>query len=103
MLKRPSKEERFQLQYTFRPQNASNKGSSRISDNLHCRQRPQANQPVNDSVILPERDTNPEWETLLLKRLPTDQTAVESLEGPNLLEPIDMKNLQFRPLAEMGT
>ena len=41
------------------------KGSFRISDNLHRRQRVQADQPVNDPVILPERDTNPEWEALL--------------------------------------
>jgi hypothetical protein len=37
------------------------KRSSRMSDNLHRRKRVRADQPVNDPVLLPERDTNPEW------------------------------------------
>ena len=35
------------------------KRSSRMSDNLY--RRVWADQPVNDPVLLPERDTNPEW------------------------------------------
>ena len=69
------------LQYTFRPRNASNKAlRSHLKNNLNRRKRVQADQPVNDPVILPERDTNPEWEALLdrldVASEEADQTAL---------------------------
>jgi len=50
------------------------------SDNRRRRQRVQADQPVNDLVVLPDRDTNPEWEALLdrldMATEKADQTAL---------------------------
>ena len=72
--KTPLRRRQSLLQYTLRPRNA--KRSSRISDSLHRRQRIQPDQPM----ILPERDTNPEWEALLdrldVASEEADQTAL---------------------------
>jgi len=66
------------------------KRSSRMSDNLYRRKRVWADQPVNDPVLLPERDTNPEWgkQTHLHRRIildvateEADQTALVCCRG----------------------
>ena len=66
--KKPSEEED---PYSIYLQNASKKRSSRVSDNPQTicivgkEYVLRADRPVNDPVILPERNTNPEWEALL--------------------------------------
>ena len=89
------------LQYTFRPRNASTKHSARISNNLNRRKRVQADQPVNDPVILPERDTNPEWEALLdrldVATEEADETALIA-EAIRTIYPYEGRKMQIEAI-----
>jgi hypothetical protein len=74
------------------------KRSSRVSDNLHRRQRVRADRPVNDPVILPERNTNPEWEALLdrldVATKEADKTALIA-EAIKMMYPYEGRKMQI--------
>ena len=68
------------------------------SDNLHRRQRVRADQPVNDPVVFPERDTDPEWEALLdrldMATEQADQTALIA-EAIRTMYPYEGRTMQM--------
>jgi superfamily II DNA helicase RecQ len=80
------------------------KHSARISNNLNRRKRVQADQPVNDPVILPERDTNPEWEALLdrldVATEEADQTALIA-EAIRTIYPYEGRKMQIEAIRAL--
>jgi hypothetical protein len=74
------------------------------SDNLHRRQRVRADQPVNDPVVFPERDTNPEWEALLdrldVATEAADQTALIA-EAIRTMYPYEGRDMQIESIRAL--
>jgi hypothetical protein len=74
------------------------------SDKLRRRQRVRADQPIDDPVVFPERDTNPEWEALLdrldVATEQADQTALIA-EAIRTMYPYERRTMQIESIRAL--